>query len=120
MFSTETLTSFPMVLLIQLEWLAPFTGHSRLSINYLRWCLINVVSLCCFSIPVITYSPHAFNGAFLESMEHALTNVTLQLILVPSMVPFQNIDNITPPSSIPLMVPFNIITLNTFIHNIIT
>jgi hypothetical protein len=59
---------------------------------------------------MLTYSPHAFNGAFLESMAHALTNVTLQLILVPSMVPFQNIDNITSPSSMPLMVPFNIIT----------
>jgi hypothetical protein len=58
---------------------------------------------------MLTFSPHAFNGAFLESMAHALTNVTLQL-LVPSMVPFQNIDNITSPSSMPLMVPFNIIT----------
>jgi hypothetical protein len=60
---------------------------------------------------MIRYSPHAFNGVFqLESMEHALTDVTLQLILVPSMVPFQNIENITSPSSMPLMVPFNIIT----------
>ena len=60
---------------------------------------------------MLTYSPNAFNNAFqLELMAHALTNVTLQLILVSLMVPFQNIDNITSPSSIPLMVPFNIIT----------
>ena len=46
---------------------------------------------------MLTFSPHAFKGAFLESMAHALTNVTLQL-LVPSMGPFQNIDSITSPS----------------------
>ena len=64
---------------------------------------------------MLTYSPHAFNDAFqLESLAQSLTNVTLQLILVPSMVPFQNIDNITSPSSMPLMVPFNIIT--SYLH----